>query len=49
MSRMKYEMPWCFGTLGIGARQQHAEVGDRAEAGPDLLAVDDVVVAVLQL
>ena len=37
----------CFGDARVGAGEQHHPVGDLREAGPDLLAVDDVVVAVL--
>ena len=39
-------MPLCLGDVGVGAHEHLAVVGDVAEAGPDLLAVDDVVVAV---
>ena len=39
-------MPLCFGRLGIGADQQLAPVGHLGEARPDLLAGDDVLVAV---
>ena len=32
--------------VGVGARQQHREVGEEAPGGPDLLAGDDPLVAV---
>ena len=35
------------GDVGVGAGEQHAEVGDLAAGRPDLLAVDDPLVAVL--
>ena len=35
------------GHLGVGAGDEHAEVGDLAARGPHLLAVDDPLVAVL--
>ena len=39
-------MPRCLGALGVGADQQLAVVGDLRVRRPDLLAGDDVVVAV---
>ena len=39
--------PLCLGTFGIGARQQDAVVGIVRARSPDLLAVDDPVVALL--
>ena len=42
----KADRPLCFGTLGVGAREQEAPVGDVGVAGPDLVTVDHVVVAV---
>ena len=42
----KAERPLCFGTLGVGAREQEAPVGHVGVAGPDLVAVDHVLVAV---
>ena len=46
MSMMNIVMPLCLGTSGFGAREQDAEVGVLRVAGPDLLAVDHVRVAV---
>ena len=39
-------MPWCLGDVGVGAREQHAEVGPVAARRPHLLPVDDPLVAV---
>ena len=39
-------MPWCFGTSGFGAREQHAAVAPLRGGVPHLLARDDEVVAV---
>ena len=39
--------PLCLGTVGIGAGEQNAVVGIMRARGPDLLAVDDPVVALL--
>src|SRR5579859_6210099 len=36
------------GNVRIRAGEQHAVVGDRPQAGPDLLAIDDVVLAVVE-
>ncbi len=38
--------PLCFAAAGVGADDQLAPVADPAVAGPDFLAVDDVVIAV---
>ena len=40
-------MPWCLGSVGVGAGDEHAEVGDVAGRRPDLLAVHGPLVAVL--
>ena len=48
MSRMKYEMPWCLGTSGSVRARSTPKSAMWPEAGPHLLAVDDVVVAVLE-
>ena len=38
--------PFALGDLGIGARQEHREVGQVGPRGPHLLAGDDPLVAV---
>ena len=47
MSIANQVMPWCLGSSGVGAGDQHAEVGDLAARRPHLLTVDDPLVAVL--
>ena len=46
IGKKKKLMPLCFGHVPVGAGDQHAVVGGGRAGGPDLLAVDDVVVAV---
>ena len=46
MSSMNMVMPLCFGRIRVGAGGEPAPVGEVAAGGPDLLAVDDVVVAI---
>jgi hypothetical protein len=46
MGTSRNEMPACFGLVGIGAGQHEDPVGGVAGRGPDLLAVDDPLVAV---
>ena len=45
MSTSRKEMPWCFGASG-SVRASRTPVGVVRAGGPDLLAVDDVVVAI---
>ena len=42
----KYVMPSCARRVGVGPRDEDAELRDVRERGPDLLAVHDVLVAV---
>ena len=46
IGQMTQVMPLCFGAVRVGAHQQLLVLGDLPEAGPDLLAGDDEVVAV---
>ena len=46
MSTSRQVMPLCLAAVGVGADDQQAQVGEVGKAGPDLLAVDDEMVAV---
>ncbi len=46
VSTIRIEMPWCFGASGSVRHGQPEVVGLVAAGGPELLPVDDVVVAV---
>ena len=46
IGQMKYEMPLCFGDIGIGSGEEDAERCVLRATGPDLLTVDHELVAV---
>ena len=46
MGTANAEMPLCFGTLGIGTRQEQAPLGDIGVARPHFVPVDDVLASV---
>ena len=46
IGQMKYDTPRCFGQVGVGAGDEDAEAGVLRAARPDLLPVDDELVAV---
>ena len=43
---MNIEMPRCFGCSGVGPGNDDAAVGDMGQRGPDLLSVDDPLIAI---
>ena len=46
IGQMKYEMPWCFGASGSVRAMRMPNFERLGERRPDLLAVDDPLVAV---